>query len=963
MTFRRMRRTTRAVVALAGCLAAGLAVAAPTAGAAPATPDPAAADGRGGAVLIVHVDPARSLTSLARGAAVRGLDVRHRFGALHAFSVRVPATDVAGESARLAALPGVTGVERSVERHFAGSAASGDPYFASRQAGYLNAVRAPQSWSAQPPPAQRVKIAVLDSGIDVKHPDLANQVAMTYNAHDGSAVVTDEIGHGTFVAGVAAAESDNGKGVAGASAKVAEVYAVKIADPDGAIELDDEVAGIRWATAQHVDVINLSLGGPDRSRAEAAAIADAQRAGIVVVAAAGNESDSARSYPAAYPGVIAVGATDTAARTRASFSNYGSWVTAAAPGVNIFSTVPGHGSQMWPDSKTYAFGDGTSFSTPLVVGEVALMRARNPHATVAQIRHAVVAAAHGYAHLGLGAGQVDFALGLKHVPPASAPTAAAAAGHSGYVRLTAGSTAPRVAFRIDSDPQLRPVPVSGGVATRWFSTLGLPNGTHRVRAYDCTAYDECGSASASQTFTLDNPAPVLTSPGPGRTITGRVLVTAGSSVGGAVRLLIDGRPQGVLDAAPYAFAVSTSDLRDGPHVLAVQSCSADHERCLGPRSPAVTVTAHGLHPRVTGLTPARVSPNADRVRDTATLRFTLADRETVVVRVVDAGGRTVRSYPLGSLAAGAHTWAWRAQRTRGRRLPDGRYALVLDTARGALRGWVSRAAVVDTARPALARPSGAGARIYPYRDGYRDAFTTRTRLGEAGRLTLTVRSATGRVVRTVRITRPAGPATISWNGRRGSGARVPPGTYRWQLRLTDAAGNTTQSRTYRIVVSGKRLVTVTRFITKRAAETGHAGGTSRCAYARPGESRYAGGVRLVNGCASDGFDLAFADYVFVLPPAVRYGSIAFQVRGASVRRPSELSAAFNRTDGGVEIPRYLKVNRSRASWYTVAAVPGTHHVTRLHRTRISLLLDSFYAGRNDFDAASVRVRARMTILR
>jgi hypothetical protein len=165
-----------------------------------------------------------------------------------------------------------------------------------------------------------------------------------------------------------------------------------------------------------------------------------------------------------------------------------------------------------------------------------------------------------------------------------------------------------------------------------------------------------------------------------------------------------------------------------------------------------------------------------------------------------------------------------------------------------------------------------------------------------------------------------------------------------------------------VVVSGQRLVTITRTVTKRAAQDVQAGGTARCAFARAGESRYAGGLRLVNGCPSDGFDLAYADYVFVLPRAVRYGNISFQVHGWSARRPSELSAAFNRTDGGVEIPRYLKVNRSRASWYTIASVPGTHHVSRRHRTRISLLLDSFYSGRNDFDAASVRVRVRMTVL-
>jgi flagellar hook assembly protein FlgD len=953
----RRRSLARAVVVTAVSASAITAVPA-AAGAEPAPAGTSASPSAGQAVLIVHVDPAQSVAALARRL---HLPVRHRFAALHAVSVRVPAADAGRRAAELRGVAGVSSVERGVRRTFFANPAPDDTFYGSRQASYYGAVDAPAAWARQKGSAS-VTVAVLDSGVDVTHPDLKDKIVATYNAHDGSADVTDAVGHGTFVAGVAAAETGNHLGVAGAGYN-SRIDAVKIADPDGAIDIDDEVAGIRWATAHHVGVINLSLGGPDRSSAEAAAIAAAQKAGVVVVAAAGNESDTEPSYPAAYPGVIAVGATDPGARTRADFSNYGSWVAVGAPGVGIFSTVP-RDSEMWGHvGSRYTKGDGTSFSTPLVAGEVALLRAANRGATVSQLRHAVTASAHGYAHLGLGAGQVDFARALRHVPPAAAPSALSTAGSTGAIRLTAQASAPRVAFRVDDEPRRAPVPTSGGVARTTFASWGYANGTHRVRAYACSAYGECGSAAREVTLAVANPAPTITSPAPTATVTGRVLVRAASAIGGPVRLLVDGRRVGFSNAAPYTFPVSTSALRDGAHTLQVQSCSRDHLHCAGPRSAAIAVTARGLHPVITAVTPRHVSPNGDGTHDRATVRFRLRERSVVRARVLDAAGRIARTVDLGPLAAGVHRWAWNGRGAHGARLRDGRYTLVIDTARGRRRGWVSRPVVVDTRRPRLARPTTGGGRLYPSRDGYRDRFSVHTRLGEAGRLTLVVRSSGGHVVRRVSLRHAVGPATISWNGRTAAGRSVPAGRYRWQLRLTDAAGNTTRSRTGHLTVSAARLTPVTRYVTLPAGHYRDAGGTARCATARRSTSAFAGGVHLVNACPTNGFDLAFADYTFTLPGAIRYRGVTFEVRGTSAHRPSELTAAFTRTDGSVEIPDYATIRHPGTAWHRVAAVPANGHVGPRHRLRVSLLLDSFYPGRNDLDAAQVRLRVRVIVLR
>jgi len=954
------RRPVRAAFGTVVLTALGMATAlAAPASAAPA-PTPTPAPSGGDTVLIVHV--ARSASLPAVVADLHGLRVRHRLGGIHALSVRVPRSDAASASTRLRAVPGVTSVERGVTRRFYDL--PNDQYYP-RQQPYLTAVDAPAAWSAQHGSAT-VKIAVVDSGVDVTHPDLADKIAGTYDAAatggESTDDVTDDVGHGTFVAGVAAARTNNHTGVAGAGWD-AKVLAVKIAGDSGDISIDDEVRGIQWATDHGANVINLSLGGSDRSAAEAAAIAAAQRAGVVVVAAAGNEADTTRSYPAAYPGVIAVGATDVAGHTRADFSNYGSWVTVAAPGVGIFSTVP-RDSQMWGQQpKRYTAGDGTSFSTPLVAGEAALLKAQNPAATVAQLRRAIVASAHGYGHLGLGTGQVDFAAARRHLVPAVPPENLTAGQQPGRLRITAGATAPRIAFRLDDEPRRSPVAVAGGVARLTISTWGYANTTHHVRAYACTAYGECASAATQADFTIDNPPPAIVSPAAAATLTGRTTVT-GSAPGGALRLLVDGHRVGGPATAPYRFAFSTSALTNGPHALQVLSCSTDGRHCSGPRSAAVAVRTDALHPEITALAPTHVSPNGDHVHDTATLRFRLPDRESVRVRVLSATtGAVLRSYALGTLGAGSHSWTWRARAAGGAAFADGTYALALDTVHGGRAGWVQHVVQVDTRTPHLARPTTSTRHLYPHRDGYRDGLTLRSRLGEAGRFTVKISTAAGRIVRTLSSRRPAGPVSVTWDGRTARGRIVPAGSYRAQATLTDAAGNTTRAAPVRLTVSAKRLRTVTRYVTLSAAADKHAGGTATCAAASRTRSSFPGGLVLTNRCSSNGFDLAFADYVFPLPPAVRYERITFAARGRSTNQPAELSAAFSRTDGSLEIPAYVTVRHPTASWYRVAGVPAAHHVGTGRRVRISLLLDSFYAGPNDFDAAVVRLRVRMTVLR
>jgi subtilisin family serine protease/flagellar hook assembly protein FlgD len=961
-----MDRPARGTSIVATAMALAVMGAMTTAAAEPAPTNPipttstsgltAAADGS--AVLIVHTSGGtHALRADLAGSRTR---VRHDFGVLHALSVQVRAADVSSEIARLQAMPGVTSVERAVQRTFTGAATT-DPGLAKQQS-YLDAVQAPTAWKTQHA-SPAIKIAIVDSGIDVGHPDLQNKIVGTYNAADPTnPAITDEVGHGTFVAGVAAAQTNNGVGVAGAGYNAA-ILGVKVAAADGSITIDDEVAGIKWAANHGADIINLSLGGPDYSSAERSAVAYAQSKGALVVAAAGNDATSAKSYPAAYPGVVAVGAVDTATHTRASFSNFGAWVTLAGPGVGIYSTTPRAGSEFFPNKTGYGTGDGTSFASPIVAGEAALLKAQNPTMSLSRLRASLVGSAHGYTTGHVGAGLVDFARGLAHVPPNSTPADLTPQGTSNTIHVVATSTAPKVALRIDSSPFLPAVPVVNGQADINLASWGFANGPHTLYAVDCTAYGECNTSAATAAVDLENTAAVLTTPAAGATVTGRFTVQATHPGGGALRLLMDDTVEGFDKSAPYTFTLSASGFRDAPHTMRVQLCSLNGRNCSSPESATVTMTSVALHPKIAPLDPLAISPNGDGAKDAGTLAFSLPDVEAVRVEVSNAHGTVVRSAGLGALGAGPHSWIWHGRSDDGSRVPDGAYSLALSTSHDGVRGWVSRPGRVDTAAPTLAHPTGAGAVVYPYRDGYRDTFTTRTILGERGTLTLTVRTSTGRLVRKISAARARGRAAITWGGYDNQGHWVAAGTYQWQLAVTDASGNRRLGSTYRLRLSGQRLTPETVGVSLAGDRFDSAGVTASCATARVRPSRFAHGIRLVNACPARGFEIAFAQYTFTLPRALRYTRITVRAYGHSLRVPSEITAAFLRTDGGIEIPGYLKVARTGDRWHTIASVPASAHVNSSRQVQLTFILDSYYANTNDFDLARAKIRVGIVVLR
>ncbi|ANC76427.1 alkaline serine protease [Fictibacillus phosphorivorans] len=220
------------------------------------------------------------------------------------------------------------------------------------------------------------KIAIIDTGVDYNHPDLAGKVIKGYDYVSDDWDPMDQNDHGTHAAGIAAAATNNARGIAGMAPNVS-IYAVRVLDANGSGSLDDVANGIYHAVDNGAKVVSLSLGGPGSATSLQNAVNYAVSKGVVVVAAAGNENTSAPSYPAYYSGAIAVAATDRN-DVRASFSNYGSWVDVAAPGVDIASTVRNGG---------YAYMSGTSMACPLVAGVAGLLASQGRSA--ANIRAAI----------------------------------------------------------------------------------------------------------------------------------------------------------------------------------------------------------------------------------------------------------------------------------------------------------------------------------------------------------------------------------------------------------------------------------------------------------------------------------------------------------------------------------------------------------------------------------------------
>ena len=243
-----------------------------------------------------------------------------------------------------------------------------------------------------------VKVAILDTGIDTEHPDLHVVGGVTF-VH-GTKTYNDDNGHGTHVAGIVAA-LNNTIGVVGVAPE-ASLYAVKVLNRKGIGFVSDVIAGIEWSIDNHMQIISMSFGSTSDSTSLHDECDVAYEAGIVLVAAAGNNGpdNDTITYPAKYSSVIAVGATDKDDMV-ASWSSRGQELELTAPGVDIYSTYK---------DGTYETLSGTSMACPHVTGTVALILSKNSTLTPDNIRNILQNSA-----VDLGASGLDSAYGYGRV--------------------------------------------------------------------------------------------------------------------------------------------------------------------------------------------------------------------------------------------------------------------------------------------------------------------------------------------------------------------------------------------------------------------------------------------------------------------------------------------------------------------------------------------------------------------
>lgn len=479
-------------------------------------------------LLVVTLDRGASFAQVVPRLQSQGFAVRSQISDLHAVEVGVGGRDTSWAVRRLRGVPGVRYAEPVVR--VATADMPPDPLFG-EQYPYLAAEQAPAAWDieqGQP----NIVVAVVDTGIDLRHPNLQPNVWVNpreipnngidddgngciddvngcsfvsdsspgcQNAANG--YVNDDIGHGTFVAGVIAAAANN-TGMVGVARNV-RVMAVKVLDCHGEGDSVATARGILYAAHNGARVINLSLGGLQDAQVVTDAINEAVREGVLVVAATGNGGTATVAFPARLPNVLAVGATSRSdPGQRAPFSNWGTGIGVVAVGQDIIGPIPPSRCNVFLpclSAGAYASGDGTSFAAPQVSGLAALMLSLNPSLTPAQltnlIEESATALPPGSTPGWAGAGRINMLAALTAVqgnrPPGDPCTVATVIDGESFT-CTDGR---RVRMLQMS------APVGGQCGADWakaaLQVFFLPPGRQVYLRYDVTRTDAAGDTLAA----------------------------------------------------------------------------------------------------------------------------------------------------------------------------------------------------------------------------------------------------------------------------------------------------------------------------------------------------------------------------------------------------------------------------------------------------------------------------------
>lgn len=440
-----------------------------------------------------------------------------------------------------------------------------DPLFSNEW--HLAKIQAPAGWSVTTG-SPGVIIAILDSGVNGTHEDLAPKMVPGWNVYDNNSDTHDVTGHGTEVAGTAAAAGNNGLGVVGV-AFGCWIMPVRIVQPTGQAAYSDMAAGLTWAADHGARVANISFGASGSQTVQRGA-AYFQSLGGVVAMAAGNTGSNYAKADA--PAILTVSATDPN-DAMYGWSSYGSGIDISAPGC-VYTTQIGGG---------YGPACGTSFASPIVAGAAALVLSRQPGLSPAQVQSTLEQSADDLGAAGkdiyYGWGRVNLAKALgvggsDNQPPNVwfvSPTQGATV--AGLVNIQASATdnvgVASVAIYIDNQMMSS---VNGTLDNWGWNTASVANGSHTLKA---VATDAAGNSStALSTVTVNNgagvPTVTITSPSPGSKVSVNQSVTVQAQDDVAVtkvELYVDGALAGSSTRSPFTLSWKTNKTPHGNHTL------------------------------------------------------------------------------------------------------------------------------------------------------------------------------------------------------------------------------------------------------------------------------------------------------------------------------------------------------------------------------------------------------------
>ena len=447
---------------------------------------------------------------------------------------------------------------------------------------HLPKIAGPTAWSTTTG-SSGVTIAILDTGVDSTHPDLASKIVPGWNFYDNNSDTSDVYGHGTAVAGSAAAASNNGLGVA-AVAWNCTLMPIRISALNGNASTSAMASGLTWAADHGARVANISYKVSTSSTVSSAARYFQSHGGVVAIAA-GN--DSTFYSTADNPDVITVSAT-TSSDALASWSNTGNHIDLASPGTSIYTTNRGGGYGSW---------SGTSFSSPIVAGVAALVISANPSLTASQIQDILKQSADDLGTAGwdaqYGWGRVNAARavslalgggGEDLTPPTvsfNSPSSGANVSGTVTVQVAANDNVGIPSVSLSVDGQALGADTSAPYTFTW-NTAALADGAHTLRA---VAQDSAGNgADTSITVTVTNaadatsPTVTIISPVDGATVTGvnvSVVVNASDNRGVTkVELYVDGVMKASSTSSPFTTKWNIRKASAGPHALQCKAYDA-----------------------------------------------------------------------------------------------------------------------------------------------------------------------------------------------------------------------------------------------------------------------------------------------------------------------------------------------------------------------------------------------------